>query len=218
MSWCPIEQRGASTKIVAGRPSATTWLEVLVSEWTEVLSVIEDDQAQVEATLRELCDSSRPDHCSLVITTGGTGPAARDVTPEATEAVLDKPLLGFGELMRKVSLEKVPTAILSRQTAGIRGSSLIVNLSRQPRAIAECLDAVFPAIPYCIDLIGGSLPCPPTSRSWSLSGQEEGRRVTAPGTFACGFPRPSGAALLCYGSRRLAAPCVGRGADSSLKN
>ena len=90
-----------------------------------------------------------------MVTTGGTGPAARDVTPEATEAVIEKTMPGFGELMRKVSLEKVPTAILSRQTAGIRGSTLIVNLPGQPRAIRECLDAVFPAIPYCIDLIGG---------------------------------------------------------------
>ena len=90
-----------------------------------------------------------------MVTTGGTGPASRDVTPEATEAVCEKMMPGFGELMRKVSLEKVPTAILSRQTAGIRGSTLIVNLPGQPRAIRECLDAVFPAIPYCVDLIGG---------------------------------------------------------------
>jgi len=99
-----------------------------------------------------LCDDEK---CCLVVTTGGTGPAARDVTPEATQAVCEKMMPGFGELMRKVSLEKVPTAILSRQTAGIRGGSLIVNLPGQPRAIAECLDAIFPAIPYCIDLIGG---------------------------------------------------------------
>jgi molybdopterin adenylyltransferase len=90
-----------------------------------------------------------------VVTTGGTGPAVRDVTPEATEAVCEKLMPGFGELMRKVSLEKVPTAILSRQTAGIRGGALIVNLPGQPRAIRECLDAVMPAIPYCIDLLAG---------------------------------------------------------------
>ena len=90
-----------------------------------------------------------------MVTTGGTGPALRDVTPEATEAVSEKIMHGFGELMRKVSLEKVPTAILSRQTAGIRGRSLIVNLPGKPKAIGECLDAVFPAIPYCIDLIEG---------------------------------------------------------------
>jgi len=89
------------------------------------------------------------------VTTGGTGPALRDVTPEATEAVCQKLMPGFGELMRKVSLEKVPTAILSRQTAGIRGQTLLVNLPGQPRAIAECLDVVMPAIPYCIDLLNG---------------------------------------------------------------
>jgi molybdopterin adenylyltransferase len=93
--------------------------------------------------------------CSLVITTGGTGPAVRDITPEATETVCDKMMPGFGELMRAVSLTKVATAILSRQTAGIRGRSLIVNLPGQPKAINECLDAVFPAIPYCIDLLEG---------------------------------------------------------------
>ena len=93
--------------------------------------------------------------CCLIITTGGTGPAARDITPEATESVCQKMMPGFGELMRQVSLQKVPTAILSRQTAGIRGRCLIVNLPGQPRAISQCLDAVFPAIPYCIDLIGG---------------------------------------------------------------
>ncbi len=103
-------------------------------------------------TLIELCDRQQ---CCLVVTTGGTGPAKRDVTPEATEAVCEKMMHGFGELMRKVSLEKVPTAILSRQTAGIRGQSLIVNLPGKPKAIAECLDAVFPAIPYCIDLLDG---------------------------------------------------------------
>jgi molybdopterin adenylyltransferase len=102
--------------------------------------------------LIELCDSEQ---CALVVTTGGTGPAKRDVTPEATEAVCEKMMHGFGELMRKVSLEKVATAILSRQTAGLRGSSLIVNLPGQPKAIGECLDAVFPAIPYCIDLMEG---------------------------------------------------------------
>ena len=93
--------------------------------------------------------------CCVVVTTGGTGPAIRDVTPEATVTVADKLMPGFGELMRKVSLEKVPTAILSRQTAAIRGKSLIVNLPGQPKAIRECLDAVMPAIPYCVDLIEG---------------------------------------------------------------
>jgi molybdopterin adenylyltransferase len=117
-----------------------------------VAKIVSDDQDYVEDTIKQLCDY---DHCCLVITTGGTGPAKRDITPEATEAVCDKILPGFGELMRKVSLEKVPTAILSRQTAGIRGNSLVLNLPGQPKAIAECLDAVFPAIPYCVDLIEG---------------------------------------------------------------
>jgi len=95
------------------------------------------------------------EQCCLVITTGGTGPAERDVTPEATEAVCDRLMPGFGELMRAESLKHVPTAILSRQTAGLRGSSLIINLPGKPRAIRQCLDAVFPAVPYCIDLMGG---------------------------------------------------------------
>ena len=106
----------------------------------------------IEETLKVLCDQ---DECCLVITTGGTGPAERDVTPEATEAVCDRMMPGFGELMRQVSLAKVPTAILSRQTAGLRRDSLIVNLPGKPKAIAECLDAVFPAIPYCVDLMQG---------------------------------------------------------------
>ncbi|MFI4875465.1 MAG: molybdopterin adenylyltransferase, partial [Blastopirellula sp. JB062] len=126
--------------------------ETLTSEWIAESRVIPDDQSEIEATLRQLCDHEQ---CCLIITTGGTGPAMRDVTPEATEAVCDKMMPGFGELMRKVSLEKVPTAILSRQTAGIRGQSLLLNLPGQPKAIAECLDAVFPAIPYCIDLLEG---------------------------------------------------------------
>ncbi|REJ90450.1 MAG: molybdopterin adenylyltransferase [Planctomycetota bacterium] len=126
--------------------------DVLTSAWEPVPRVIPDDQAGIEAALIELCDQ---EHCCLVVTTGGTGPAPRDVTPEATAAVSQKLMPGFGELMRKVSLEKVPTAILSRQTAGIRGSSLIINLPGQPKAIHECLDAVMPAVPYCIDLIEG---------------------------------------------------------------
>lgn len=126
--------------------------EVLTSPWEAVARVISDDREVIEATLVELCDR---EGCCLVVTTGGTGPALRDVTPEATEAVCQKLMPGFGELMRKVSLEKVPTAILSRQTAGIRGQTLLVNLPGQPRAIAECLDAVMPAIPYCIDLLNG---------------------------------------------------------------
>jgi len=126
--------------------------DVLASPWEPVARVIPDDPETIENALIELCDH---ENCCLVVTTGGTGPARRDVTPEATESVSDKLMPGFGELMRKVSLEKVPTAILSRQTAGIRGRSLIINLPGQPKAIAECLDAVMPAVPYCIDLIEG---------------------------------------------------------------
>lgn len=135
-----------------GGPAIVQYLnQVLSSAWQPVAKVISDDQSLIEATLRDLASQG----CCLIVTTGGTGPAMRDVTPEATESVCEKMMPGFGELMRKVSLERVPTAILSRQTAGILGSSLIVNLPGQPTAIAECLDAVFPAIPYCIDLIGG---------------------------------------------------------------
>ncbi len=126
--------------------------EVLRSPWETIARVIADEQALIELTLRELADDL---HCCVIVTTGGTGPAERDVTPEATSNVCHKLLPGFGELMRQVSLEKVPTAILSRQTAGIRGTSLIINLPGQPKAIRECLDAVMPAVPYCIDLIGG---------------------------------------------------------------
>ena len=136
-----------------GGPAIRDYLgEVLTSDWQPVARVIADDQSIISETLIELSDR---EGCCLVITTGGTGPAKRDVTPEATEAVCEKMMHGFGELMRKVSLQKVPTAILSRQTAGIRGNTLIVNLPGKPKAIAECLDAVFPAIPYCVDLIDG---------------------------------------------------------------
>ena len=136
-----------------GGPAIRAYLdEVLAVPFEAVYRVVPDDVSVVQNALVELCDR---EGCSLVITTGGTGPAVRDITPEATEAVCGKMMPGFGELMRKVSLEKVPTAILSRQTAGIRGQSLIINLPGQPKAIQECLDAVFPAIPYCIDLIGG---------------------------------------------------------------
>ena len=124
----------------------------LSTPWRPVARVIADEQPLIEATLKELADQ---EGCALIVTTGGTGPAPRDVTPEATEAVCDKMMPGFGELMRLESLKVVPTAILSRQTAGIRGSSLIVNLPGKPSAIADCLEAVMPAIPYCVDLIGG---------------------------------------------------------------
>jgi molybdopterin adenylyltransferase len=126
--------------------------KILTSTWEAVARVIPDEQEQVEATLKQLCDD---EGCCLVVTTGGTGPAKRDITPEATEAVCNKILDGFGEQMRAVSLKFVPTAILSRQIAGIRGETLIINLPGKPSAIKDCLDAVFPAVPYCIDLIDG---------------------------------------------------------------
>lgn len=136
-----------------GGPAIHEYLgEVLTSSWEPVARVIPDEREGIEAALIELVDR---EGCCLVVTTGGTGPAPRDVTPEATLAVCEKEMPGFGELMRTVSLRAVPTAILSRQTAGIRGGALIVNLPGQPKAIGECLDAVFPAIPYCVDLIGG---------------------------------------------------------------
>jgi molybdopterin adenylyltransferase len=126
--------------------------EILSCPWEPVPRVIPDERPLIEATLKELCDA---EGCCLVVTTGGTGPARRDVTPEATEAVCDKLLDGFGEQMRAVSLKVVPTAILSRQVAGTRGKSLVVNLPGKPSAIRDCLLAVFPAIPYCVDLLDG---------------------------------------------------------------
>ncbi|ALJ34968.1 molybdopterin adenylyltransferase [Azospirillum brasilense] len=126
---------------------------IVASPWEPVARVIPDDREGIAATLIELADRER---CDLIVTTGGTGPAPRDVTPEATEQVCEKMMPGFGELMRSVSLTVVPTAILSRQTAGIRGNSLIVNLPGKPSAIHDCLMAVFPAIPYCLDLIGAA--------------------------------------------------------------
>jgi molybdopterin adenylyltransferase len=136
-----------------GGPAIRDYLaEVLTSPFEVVSRLVADERAQIGEAIRGLCDD---EGCCLVITTGGTGPAKRDVTPEATLDVADKEMPGFGELMRKVSLEKVPTAILSRQTAVTRGAALVVNLPGAPRAIRECLDAVFPAIPYCVDLLGG---------------------------------------------------------------
>lgn len=126
---------------------------ILISPWEAVARLVPDEWAAIETALIELCDRER---CSLVVTTGGTGPAPRDITPEVTRAVCERDLPGFGELMRAVSLQKVPTAILSRQRAGIRGRSLIVNLPGRPAAIRDCLMAVFPAIPYCLDLIGAA--------------------------------------------------------------
>ena len=148
-----------------GLPALQAWLtRAIRNPLTFVPRLIADEQALISQTLRELVDAG----CHLVLTTGGTGPALRDVTPEATLAVADKELPGFGEQMRQISLYYVPTAILSRQTAGIRGRCLIVNLPGRPKAIAETLGGVrdaagniqvhglFSAIPYCIDLIGGA--------------------------------------------------------------
>ncbi|MBN2815987.1 MAG: molybdopterin adenylyltransferase [Campylobacterales bacterium] len=137
---------------ISGVAIQDTMKEYLKSDFEIVYRCIPDEQEMLEKTMMELCDESG---CCLVVTTGGTGPALRDVTPEATENVCEKMMPGFGELMRQVSLQYVPTAILSRQTAGIRGKSLIINLPGKPKSIRECLDAVFPAVPYCIDLIEG---------------------------------------------------------------
>lgn len=137
---------------ISGMAIQETMKQYLITPHEIVYKCIPDDQNIIESTMINLCDS---ENCCLVVTTGGTGPALRDVTPEATENVCSKMMPGFGELMRQVSLQYVPTAILSRQTAGIRGKSLIINLPGKPKSIRECLDAVFPAVPYCIDLIEG---------------------------------------------------------------
>ncbi len=134
-----------------GGPAILQWLtDNISSKWTAVSKIISDDKNLIENELISLCEDKQ---CCLIITTGGTGPALRDVTPEATEAICDKLMPGFGELMRAESLKIVPTAILSRQTAGIRKRTLIVNLPGKPSAIADCLNAVFPAIPACLGLL-----------------------------------------------------------------
>jgi len=135
-----------------GKACVALLLEWLSTPFDVDYKILADERPLIEAELRRMADEGG---CCLIVTTGGTGPAARDVTPEATEAVCGKLLPGFGELMRSTSLAFVPTAILSRQVAGIRGRTLIVNLPGRPKAIRENLGAVFPAIPYCIDLIGG---------------------------------------------------------------
>jgi len=139
---------------ISGQAIIDTLNAYLLSDWKPVYRVIPDDQLVVERTLIELADEEA---CCLIVTTGGTGPAPRDLVPEATENVCQKMMPGFGELMRQVSLQYVPTAILSRQAAGIRNKTLMINLPGKPKSIRECLDAVFPAVPYCIDLIEG--PC-----------------------------------------------------------
>lgn len=126
--------------------------EAIKSRWQAVFRVIPDERPLIEATLKELCDV---EGCSLVVTTGGTGPAPRDVTPEATEAVCERMMPGYGEQMRAISLRYVPTAVLSRQTAGLRGKSLIINLPGKPKSIRETIDEIFASIPACIDLLEG---------------------------------------------------------------
>lgn len=137
----------------SGPAIADYFNNILLDEWQSISEIVPDEIPQIEARLINMADN---DQCSLIITTGGTGPALRDVTPEATEAVCQKMLPGFGEQMRMVSVLTVPTAILSRQTAGIRNESLIINLPGKPKAIKECLDAVIMAVPYCVELIGGT--------------------------------------------------------------
>jgi len=138
---------------ISGKAIMDTMGRYLLNECEYLYRCIPDEQSIIETTLIKL---SRDENCDLIVTTGGTGPSMRDVTTEATENVCQKLLPGFGEQMRAVSLQFVPTAILSRQTAGICSGSLIINLPGKPKSIKECLDAVFPAVPYCIDLIGGS--------------------------------------------------------------
>ncbi len=145
-----------------GGPAIQDYLnDILLIDWQAVTQIVPDDIPQIQAALINMADQAA---CHLIITTGGTGPAPRDVTPEATEAICQKMMPGFGEQMRAVSLLSVPTAILSRQTAGIRGQSLIINLPGNPKAIKECLDAVMAAIPYCIELIGGPFLTTDTSK------------------------------------------------------
>ncbi|MGB0370417.1 MAG: molybdopterin adenylyltransferase [Opitutales bacterium] len=145
---------------IPGKAAVALLSKWIITPFETVYAVIPDEQDQIEETLIRFIDD---EHCSLVVTTGGTGPSPRDITPEATEAVCQKMMPGFGELMRATSLKYVPTAILSRQTAGIRGRGLIVNLPGKPKAIGECLEAVFPAIPYCIELIEGPvIECNPS--------------------------------------------------------
>ena len=137
-----------------GIPSLKEWLNSAIAspKWRDETRLIADELDVIRKTLAELVDQTR---CHLILTTGGTGPAPRDVTPEATLAVADKVMPGFGEQMRAVSLKYVPTAILSRQVAVVRKQCLIINLPGQPKAIRETLDGVFAAVPYCVDLIGG---------------------------------------------------------------
>jgi len=134
-------------------PAIESFLQdAVTSQWKVIRRLVVDEKEDIEEAIVDLIDK---EGCSVVVTTGGTGPSPRDVTPEATEAVCDRMLPGFGEQMRAISMNYVPTAMLSRQTAGVRGSSLVINLPGSPRSIREILDSVFAAVPYCVDLIGG---------------------------------------------------------------
>lgn len=145
-----------------GGPAIQDWLtKAIKGEWEAVKVIVPDEKNILSEALIKLCDADR---CCLIVTTGGTGPAKRDITPDVTESVCEKILYGFGEQMRAVSLKFVPTAILSRQIAGIRDESLIINLPGKPSAIADCLNAVFPAVPCCIDLLEG--PCIETNNDF----------------------------------------------------
>lgn len=136
-----------------GGPAILAFFEdAIKSPWTAVYRCVPDERNAVEKALIELVDTEQ---CSVVVTTGGTGPAPRDITPEATEAVCDRMMPGFGEQMRAISLKYVPTAILSRQVGGLRGKSLIFNLPGRPKSIRETIDELWKAVPYCIDLMGG---------------------------------------------------------------
>lgn len=135
---------------ISGKAIVDVLRSYLTTQWEAKYRLVNDEFVVIKGALLDLSKE-----CSLILTTGGTGPAKRDVTVEATEAVCQKMLPGFGELMRSVSLRYVPTAILSRQSAGICNETLIINLPGKPKSIKECLDAVFPAVPYCLDLIGG---------------------------------------------------------------
>ena len=147
------DRASAGTYEDRGGPAINEYLSShLLGSWVAISRLVPDEIEVLASTLVALADT---EGCCLIVTTGGTGPALRDITPETTEMVCEKMMPGFGELMRAVSLKVVSTAILSRQTAGIRGSCLIINLPGKPSSIAECLDAVMPAVPYCVDLIGG---------------------------------------------------------------
>ncbi|MGK7392279.1 MAG: molybdopterin adenylyltransferase [Candidatus Cyclobacteriaceae bacterium M2_1C_046] len=135
---------------IPGKEVVKLLKEIILSDFDVEYAVVPDEQDQLESTLLKMSDNN---FCGLIVTTGGTGPSKRDVTPEATEAVCEKVLPGFGELMRKISLNYVPTAILSRQMAGIRKNTLIINLPGKPQAIRQCMEAIIPAIPDCLDLL-----------------------------------------------------------------